>query len=303
MLPVLLGVTFLTFAMMAMLTGDTIDMISQNTGGYLSPELMAQMRQERGLDQPFLIQYITWLGKVIRGDFGVSYLSGKDVLAVFCAKLPATLGLAALALFVTVSISVPAGILAAVQKDRLADRLLSIVSFVGSSTPNFLLSLLLILLFSVKLNWFSAIGGTGITDIILPALSLIIVMTSKYIRQVRGIVLEELDKEYVKAAKLRGIPQAVVIKKSVLKSIAAPLITMFALSLGSLLGGTAIVETIFLWDGIGKLAVESIMMRDYPMIQAYVIWISIIYGIINLIADLLVYRLDPRTRAAMEDVS
>lgn len=265
--------------------------------GAVSQEIIDAKRAELGLDKPFLVQYLAWVGGMMRGDMGVSYISGKDVFQTFISKLPATLLLTALSIAMTVVISIPLGVLTAVRHDKLTDYVLRFFSFVGNSLPNFFVALLLMQIFSIKLRILPVISkGLSIQGAMLPTLTLAIAMSAKYMRQVRAAVLEELNKDYVIGAKARGVRSSVILWKSVLKSSMLTIITLLALSIGSLLGGTAIIESVFMWDGVGKLAVDAITMRDYPMIQAYVVWMAIIYVLVNLITDLLYHALDPRIR-------
>ena len=265
--------------------------------GAVAQEIIDAKRAELGLDKPFLTQYLSWVGGMMRGDMGVSFVSGKDVFQTFISKLPATLLLTALSMVMTVVISIPLGVLAAVRHDKFTDYFLRFFSFVGNSLPNFFVALLLMQIFSIKLKILPVISkGLSVQSAMLPTLTLAIAMSAKYMRQVRATVLEELNKDYVIGAKARGVRSSVVLWKSVLKSSMLTIITLLALSIGSLLGGTAIIESIFMWDGVGKLAVDAITMRDYPMIQAYVVWMAIIYVLVNLITDLLYHALDPRIR-------
>ena len=296
LIPVLIGITFLSFAMMRLAGSDAIIELYGDKGA-VAEEIIAAKQAELGLDKPFLTQYLAWVGGMMRGDMGVSYVSGKEVFGTFISKLPATLLLTALSIGMTVVISIPLGVLAAVRHDRFTDYFLRFFSFVGNSLPNFFVALLLMQVFSIKLKWLPVISkGLSVQSAMLPTLTLAIAMSAKYMRQVRATVLEELNKDYVIGAKARGVRSCVVLWKSVLKSSMLTIITLLALSIGNLLGGTAIIESIFMWDGVGKLAVDAITMRDYPMIQAYVVWMAIIYVIVNLITDLLYHALDPRIR-------
>lgn len=296
LIPVLIGITFLSFAMMRVAGSDAIIELYGDKGA-VAQEIIDAKRAELGLDKPFLTQYLSWVGGMMRGDMGVSYVSGKDVFQTFISKLPATLLLTALSIGMTVLISIPLGVLAAVRHDKLTDYVLRFFSFVGNSLPNFFVALLLMQIFSIKLKMLPVISkGLSVQSAMLPTLTLAIAMSAKYMRQVRATVLEELNKDYVIGAKARGVRSSVVLWKSVLKSSMLTIITLLALSIGSLLGGTAIIESIFMWDGVGKLAVDAITMRDYPMIQAYVVWMAIIYVLVNLITDLLYHALDPRIR-------
>ena len=297
LIPVLIGITFLSFGMMRLAGSDAVEELYSNTGSAVSQEIIDAKREELGLDKPFLQQYVNWLGGMLRGDMGKSYVSGRDVFRTFTSKLPATLLLTGLSVLATVLISIPLGVLAAVCHDRPVDYILRFFSFIGNSMPNFFVAMLLMQFLSIKLGLLPIIaGGTDLHSAVMPTLTLAIAMSAKYMRQVRATVLEELNKDYVTGARARGVRESVILWKSVLKASMLTIITLLALSIGSLLGGTAIVENIFMWDGVGKLAVDAITMRDYPLIQAYVVWMAIIYVAVNLVTDLLYHALDPRIR-------
>ena len=301
LIPVLLGITFLSFAMMRVAGSDAITELYGDKGA-VAQEVIDAKRAELGLDQPFLTQYFAWLGGLLTGDMGVSYVSGRNVFGTFVSKRPATLLLTALSIVATVLISIPLGVLAAVRHDKFTDYFLRFFSFVGNALPNFFVALLLMQVFSIHWKLFPVISsGTTLQSAVLPTLTLAVAMSAKYMRHVRATVLEELNKDYVTRAKARGIRGRVVLWKSVLKSSMLTIITLLALSIGSLLGGTAIIESIFMWDGVGKLAVDAITMRDYPLIQAYVVWMAIIYVMVNLITDLLYHALDPRIRLGVSE--
>lgn len=296
LIPIVIGITFLSFAMMRLAGGDAITEMYGNKGA-VSQEVIDIKRAELGLDKPFVTQYVAWLAGMLRGDMGVSYVSGRDVFNTFISKLPATLMLTGLSILLTVVISIPLGVLAAVRHDRIVDYCLRFLSFIGNSLPNFFVALLLMQLLAIKLNWLPVISsGTTLKSAMMPTLTLAISMSAKYMRQVRATVLEELNKDYVTGAKARGVRGRVILWRSVLKASMLTIVTLLALSIGSLLGGTAIIESIFMWDGVGKLAVDAITMRDYPLIQAYVVWMAIIYVLVNLVTDLLYHALDPRIR-------
>lgn len=300
LIPVLLGITFLSFAMMRAAGSDAIIELYGDKGA-VAQEIIDAKRAELGLDQPFLVQYGSWLKGLLTGDMGVSYVSGRDVFGTFVSKLPATLLLTALSIGATVVISIPLGIWAAVKHDKFTDYFLRFFSFIGNSLPNFFVALLLMQLFSIKWKLLPVIsGGTTLQSAILPTLTLAIAMSAKYMRQVRAAVLEELNKDYVLGAAARGVRGRVILWKSVLESAMLTILTLLALSIGSLLGGTAIIESIFMWDGVGKLAVDAITMRDYPLIQAYVVWMAIIYVMVNLVTDILYHVLDPRIRLGVQ---
>ena len=286
LIPILLILTFLSFGMMRLAGSDAVLQKMENTGMAVSQATIDDARAELGLDKPFLTQYFVWLGNLLHGDMGTSYVSGQEVFPTFVSKLPATLLLTAVTIVLTVVISVPLGVWAAVRQNRWADYVIRTASFLGNSMPNFFVGLLLLYVFAIRLAWFPVISrGVTLRNVVLPSLTLAIAMSAKYLRQVRAAVLEELGKAYVAGAKARGVRFSVTLTKSVLRSCLVTILTLLTLSIGSLLGGTAIVESIFMWDGVGKLAVDAINMRDYPMIQAYVMWMAILYVCVNLVTD------------------
>ena len=297
LIPILIGITFLSFAMMRVAGSDVVNEMYAKRGTEVSQEIIDAKKAELGLDQPFLVQYARWFGGLLRGDMGKSYVTGEAVFQTFISKLPATLLLAAMSILMTVIISVPLGILAAVRHDRIIDVMLRFCSFIGNAMPNFFVGMLLMQILSIKLGLLPVVStGVNIRSALMPTLTLAISMSAKYMRQVRATVLEELNKDYVQGAKARGVRDSVILWKNVMRSSLLTIITLLALSIGSLLGGTAIIESIFMWDGVGKLTVDAINMRDYPLIQAYVMWMAIIYVLVNLITDLLYHHLDPRIR-------
>lgn len=297
LIPILLAITFLSYGMMRIAGSDVVEQKMENTSGTVSQEMIDNARAELGLDKPFVVQYFTWLGNLLRGDMGTSYVSNKPVFSTFVSKLPATLLLTAVSILLTVLISIPLGIWSAVKQNTATDYVIRTASFIGNSLPNFFVSLLLMYFFAIRLGWFPVIsGGVSLQSVALPALTLAIAMSAKYLRQVRATVLDELSKDYVLGARARGVKFSTTLIKSVMKASLVTIITLLTLSIGSLLGGTAIVESIFMWDGVGKLAVDAINMRDYPIIQAYVMWMAIIYVVVNLITDLSYHFLDPRIR-------
>ncbi len=297
LIPILLAITFLSYGMMRIAGSDVVEQKMENTSGTVSQEMIDNARAELGLDKPFVVQYFTWLGNLLRGDMGTSYVSNKPVFSTFVSKLPATLLLTAVSILLTVLISIPLGIWSAVKQNTATDYVIRTASFIGNSLPNFFVSLLLMYFFAIRLGWVPVIsGGVSLQSVALPALTLAIAMSAKYLRQVRATVLDELSKDYVLGARARGVKFSTTLIKSVMKASLVTIITLLTLSIGSLLGGTAIVESIFMWDGVGKLAVDAINMRDYPIIQAYVMWMAIIYVVVNLITDLSYHFLDPRIR-------
>ncbi len=283
--------------MMRLAGSDVVEQKMLNTGQVISETQLDMAREQLGLNSPFLVQYFRWLGNLLHGDMGVSYVSGKDVFETFVSKLPATILLTVTSIALTVIISIPLGVISAVYQNKFIDYIIRFFSFIGNSLPNFFVSLVLMYFLGIKLGWLPIISkDINSTSIIMPTLTLAIAMSSKYLRQVRTTVLDELSKDYIVGAKARGVKFSITLMGSVLRATLVTIITLLALSIGSLLGGTAIVESIFMWDGVGKMAVDAINMRDYPIIQAYVMWMAIIYVLVNLITDLSYRFLDPRIR-------
>ena len=303
LIPILFAITFLSYGMMRIAGSDVVTQKMENTGTVVSDEVLNAEREQLGLDKPFLTQYAVWLGKLLRGDMGNSYVSGKPVFATFISKLPATLLLTAVSIVMTIIISVPLGVLAAVKQNRMTDYVIRFFSFIGNSLPNFFVSLILMYVLAIRLRWFPVIAkDVSLKSVAMPAITLAIAMSAKYLRQVRATVLDELSKDYVAGARARGIRFSVTLWRSVMKASFVTIITLLMLSVGNLLGGTAIVESIFMWDGVGKMAVDAISMRDYPIIQAYVMWMAIIYVAVNLLTDLSYHFLDPRIRLGGDEV-
>ena len=299
LIPVIIGITFISFALMHLAGSDAVTELYGDKGAVDAAVIEAR-RAQLGLDRPFIEQYLTWAAGLFRGDLGISYVSGRDVFQTFISKLPATAMLTAISVGASIVISVPLGLLAAVYHGRPVDAALRFFSFIGNSLPGFFIALLLMRIFSIRLGILPVISqGMSLKSAVLPAATLTVAMSSKYIRQVRTAVLEELGRGYVAGAAARGIGSYVLLTRSVLRSVMPTIITLVTLSIGSLLGGTAIVESIFMWDGVGKLAVDAINMRDYPFVQAYVLWMALIYVTINLVTDILYHALDPRVRLAV----
>ena len=297
LIPILIGISFISFALIYFTGGDAVAVRYEAIGGMLSPELINQKREELGLNRPFIIQYLSWLSGIIKGDMGVSYVSGKPVFGYIIGKLPNTLLLSISSLITTILISLPLGILSAIKRNSIFDNIIKAMSFIGNSLPNFFVALVLSYVFALQMKLLPVISqGTSFKSLILPTLTLSLAMSAKYIRQIRALIISELSKPYVAGARARGIKENTSIFFNVLRLTSLTLITLMALSFGSLLGGSAIVESIFMWDGIGKLAIESIKLRDYPVILAYVLWMAFIYVFINLLADISYYFLDPRLR-------
>lgn len=297
--PVLLGVTLLTYGLMYLSPQDPVEMMLQAQGTAPDPEVVAAMRSRLGLDRPFLIQYFDWLWDFIRGDMGTSYTDGAPVAGKLLTALPNTLRLTAASVIVTVLLSVPLGALAAVRQGKPADLIVRFLSFTGNSLPGFIVSLLLLYVFALKLGWFPVLSSGSWRSFVLPSFALAIPMTGKYIRQVRAAVLEQLGRAYVDGAVSRGLKSRVVLFRYVLHNAMTSIVTLLSMSIGSLLGGTAAVEMIFSLPGMGYMVTSAVTARDYPTIQAFVVWMSVICVAVNLLTDIFCCCADPRLRAGM----
>ncbi|MBF0980511.1 MAG: ABC transporter permease [Clostridiales bacterium] len=294
---VLIGISFITFILTYLSPGDPVRNMYTATGVMPTEEMVEQTRQELGLNDPFAIQYFRWLSNCFHGNFGKSYSLNKDVMELLAARVLPTLKLAGFSLVMMLAISVPLGVVSALKKNTIPDYIIRGITFLGCSMPNFWVGLLLMLLFCVKLRIFPVISATGdFRGLFLPALTLAIAMSAKYTRQVRTAVLEELSQDYVIGAEARGIKRSKIIWGNVFPNALLPLVTMLGLSIGSLLGGTAVVEVIFSYPGLGNLAVSAITSSDYNLIQGYVLWMCLIYMTINLIVDASYVYIDPRMR-------
>ncbi len=294
---VLFGISFLTFALTYLAPGDPVRAMYAASGTIPSEEIMEQTREALGLNEPFLTQYVNWLTNCLHGDFGTSYAFSKPVSQLLLARLWPTMKLALVSLALMLVVSVPLGILSATHQGGVADYLVRGLSFLGVSMPNFWVGLMLMYIFAVQLGVLPVVSaGQGWKQLVLPAVTLAFAMASKYTRQVRTAFLEELNQDYVVGARCRGIRESVILWRHVLPNSILPLITMLGLSFGSLLGGTAVVEVIFSYPGLGSLAVSAITSMDYSLIQGYVLWIALIYMVVNLLVDISYGFLDPRTR-------
>ena len=296
---VLFGISVITFGLTYIAPGDPVQAMYAASGSIPSQEIMDQTREALGLNEPFYVQYATWLTNCLHGDFGTSYAYNKPVAQLLLQRLWPTVQLALCSLVLMLAIAIPLGILSATHRGGVIDYIVRGYTFLGVSMPNFWVALLLMLVFCVNLGWLPVVStGSSFKRLILPSVTLAFVMSAKYTRQVRTAFLEELGQDYVVGARCRGIKESTILWKHVLPNSVLPLITMLGLSLGSLLGGTCVVEVIFSYPGLGNLAVSAITSMDYNLVQGYVLWIALIYMVINLIVDISYGLLDPRMREA-----
>lgn len=295
-IPVLLGITFLAFLLIHLSPSDPVSVRMSAGGISVSPEIMESMRRSMGLDRPLLIQYGDWLWNILHGNMGKSYITDADVLDQILKALPYTLKMAGASLLLTLCISIPVGILTAAMQNSKFDYVVRVMAFVGNALPNFIIALCLMFIFSYRLGWIPVLATTKPIGLILPALTLALVMSSRYIRQIRAAMLDELGKGYVVGLRSRGLSETTILYKNVLKNIMVTVITLTGISLGSLLGGTVIVETVFTWPGLGNLIMEGISQRDYPVVQAVIVWMASAFMVVNLLTDISYTVFNPKIK-------
>lgn len=295
-IPVLLGITFLAFLLIYLSPSDPVSVRMSAGGISVSPEIMESMRRSMGLDRPLLIQYGDWLWNILHGNMGKSYITEADVLDQILKALPYTLKMAGASLLLTLCISIPVGILTAAMQNSKFDYVVRVMAFVGNALPNFIIALCLMFIFSYRLGWIPVLATTKPIGLILPALTLALVMSSRYIRQIRAAMLDELGKGYVVGLRSRGLSETTILYKNVLKNIMVTVITLTGISLGSLLGGTVIVETVFTWPGLGNLIMEGISQRDYPVVQAVIVWMASAFMVVNLLTDISYTVFNPKIK-------
>jgi ABC-type dipeptide/oligopeptide/nickel transport system permease component len=274
------------------------DPVEQMLGEGAAPGEVAQLRHSLDLDKPLLQQYGHYLSRLAHGDLGQSLKYQAPVGRIIFDRYPATLQLAFLALFVCAAIAIPAGILAAHRRGSASDRAVGLFTLFGLAIPNFALGPLLILLFSIELGLLPVSGRNGALSYILPAATLGAALAAILTRMVRGAMLEELSSDYVRTARAKGLGTGAVLFRHAFRHALIPVITILGLQFGTLLAGTIVTETIFSWPGIGRLTVQAISSRDYPLLQGCILVISVSYVLVNLLTDLLYSFIDPRVRLA-----
>jgi len=292
-LPALWLVLTLVFLMIHIVPGDPVE---QMLGEGAAPGAAAQLRHSLGLDQPLGKQYGHYLFGLARGDLGQSFKFQAPVRQIIFARYPATLQLAFLALVVCAAIAIPAGVLAAHRRGQTPDRMVGVFTLFGLAIPNFALGPLLILLFSIEIGVLPVSGRNGIGSYVLPAATLGAALAAILTRMVRGAMLEELSADYIRTARAKGLSTAAVLFKHGLRNALIPIITILGLQFGTLLAGTIVTETIFSWPGIGRLTVQAISARDYPLLQGCILVISLSYVLVNLLTDAIYSVVDPRVR-------
>lgn len=295
-IPVFFGITVLSFTLIHLAPSDPVSVRLSLGGIAVDPTAAAQMRTEMGLDRPLPIQYGDWLMRFLHGDMGTSYRSDRPVAAMLLQALPYTLAIAASAMLLTLLISLPLGIAIAAYRNSALDCIVRFLTFIGNAVPSFIVGILLMFLFSYQLGWIPVLAGNSPIGMVLPTAALALIMSARYIRQIRAATLDELAKDYIVGLRARGITERRILFGNVLKNIMGVVVTLTAISVGSLLGGVVIIETLFSRPGVGSLLMTAINSRDYPVIQAAVVWMVLAYFVVNLLADLSYRRFNPRVR-------
>jgi peptide/nickel transport system permease protein len=289
---VLFGVSFVVFFILY-LTGDPALVL-------LPPEASAddirRFREAMGFNDPFIVQYGRFLAGALRGDFGQSIRHGEPAFHLVIERMPATFELAGAGLLIALCLAIPAGIISAVRRNTLADYVSTVVALLGQSMPTFWLGIMLILVFSVQLNLLPSSGRGGLTHLVLPAVTLGLFTTARITRLTRSGMLEVLNQDYIRTARAKGVSNPPIVWKHALKNAAIPIVTIVGIELGTLLGGSVITETIFAWPGVGRLSVQAIYNRDYPVVQAAVFLLATTFVLVNLLVDVIYTYLDPRIR-------
>jgi len=293
LIPVLFGVSLIVFSILKFVPGDP----ALQVGGLdASPEDLVAIRHQMGLDQPVHVQYLYFVGNALRGDFGKSIRTHRPVLEELRARIPNTVTLTVVAMVFAILIGTGLGILAAVRQYSLWDNLAMVVAMLGISVPIFWLGLMLMLLFAVQLRWFPTTGTGTVLHLVLPALTLGAASAAIIARQVRSAMLEVLRQDYVRTARAKGLQARTVVLRHALANALIPAVTIVGLQFGYLLAGAVITETVFAWPGVGRLLVDAIKYRDFPVVQATILWLALIFSAVNLAVDLLYGYLDPRIK-------
>ena len=291
---ILVALSFLTFLLMYISPGDAATKKLYAQGIAVSEEVLAKTRQDMGLDRPFLVQYGDWALGILRGDLGTSFRDGLPVAGKLWKGLKNTFVLAGLSLLAALAVSLPLSILTALKKDGVWDHLVRFLSFVGNSLPNFLISVLLMYFLCVRWRLLPVVASGTFQGLLLPCLALSIPICGRFTRQFRAELLEQLGREYVSGARARGVRARYILFRNVLHNASISILTIVGLSVGTLLGGSVVIETVFRWPGLGKLAMDAISARDYPVIQGFVLLTATLYVLINLFTDICYHWIDPR---------
>jgi ABC-type dipeptide/oligopeptide/nickel transport system permease component len=293
LIPIIIGVSFIAFTIMRLTPGDPAELLAGE--GATQTDIQA-LRHKFGLDKPFAVQYLIYMGNLIQGDLGISIRTQRTVLREIMARYPATLELAGLSFLLACIIGLITGIVAASHQNSIFDYGSMIISLFGISMPIFWLGLMLMLIFSVILGWLPAVGRDGISHIILPAISLGANSAAVIARMTRSSMLEVIRQDYIQTARAKGLAERVVLYKHAVRNALIPVITVMGIQFGYLLSGSVLTETVFAWPGVGRLMVQSIYMRDYPVVQGAILFVAINFALVNLLVDVLYGYINPRLR-------
>jgi peptide/nickel transport system permease protein len=297
LLPVWLGISFVAFALANLTPGDPARlMLQRQLARQPTAEEVGRARQDLGLDAPFVVRYVRWLGDAVSGDLGTSYRTGEPVLGALLSRFPVTLQIALLGVLGAIAVALPLGVLAAVWRNSPVDHLSRVLALLGASMPNYWVAYLLILVFAVQLHLLPVAGRGSWQHLILPAVTLGLAACASLMRLTRSEMLETLGQDFVLTGQAKGLRPRRVVLGHALRNALIPVVTVAGLRFAGLLGGAVIVETIFAWPGIGKFVVDSIFDRDYPVIQGFVVFMGSVFLLINLAVDLSYAWLDPRVR-------
>ena len=292
----LIGASLIVFLLLRLGPNDPAMSYLRLSGIPPTDQALVEARLELGLDRPLAVQYLDWLGKAVRLDFGRSYVTGAPVTDHLLHYLPNTLYLAGVSVLLTILLSVPLGILAAVYKDRWPDHLSRALAYIGVSTPSFWLGFLLMIVFSVKLNGLPSMGMGGFSHVIMPALSISLMSMCGNRRLIRGNMLDQTHNRHILYARLRGVPESRIVTRHVFKNALIPVITAMDMHIGEILGGAVVAEVVFSWPGVGRYAVSALYNRDFPVMQCFVLMMTVIFVLCNLLVDILYAAVDPRIR-------
>ena len=294
--PLLVGISIISFLLLNFAPGDAAEITLRRQNGGITPprEAVVALRQELGLDDPLPVRYIRWVSHALRGDLGDSYRTGNSIAAELARRLPATLLLASVSLALALAVGIPLGVVAALKRGSWLDTASRLLALLGAAVPSYVMALLLMLLFAVKLDWLPAIGYGSPKNLLLPALALSFGVMAQLMRLTRASMLEVQGHDYIRTARAKGLNERAVVWGHALKNAFLPVVTVVGTSTGHLLGGAVIIEIIFGWPGVGQFVIVGIAQRDYPVVQGFVLYLAVIFLVVNLAVDLIYRWLDPR---------
>ncbi len=297
MLVVVLGISFIVFTIMNLTPGNPAQLI---LGQSASPEQVAKLEEELGLNSPFFVRYFDYIVNMFQGDFGSSYQTGLPVFEEILSRFPTTLTLSAVAMFFATLIGVPVGVISAVRQYSFVDAVSTIAALIFASIPSFVLGLILMLIFALNLHWLPATGLYNLSGYILPAVTLSTATMATLVRMTRSTMLEVLKQDYIRTARAKGAEEKSIILRHSLRNALLPIVTVIGVDFGYLLGGTVVIESVFAISGLGSLLITSIRMKDTPVVMAAIMFVTIAYSLVNLIVDIIYAYIDPRIKSQYE---